>query len=111
MSVTITLPRNLETELRIAAEARRSSIEELALALLGQAVKAVFAPSPEDVVGEIRAAGPATVPSAGGSLAEALRSAPEDPDFELGAWRRGWSAVEAEMAALTRANDLAEGRK
>ncbi len=110
MSVTITLPRNLEAELQSAAEARKSSIEELALALLGNAIKAALAPSPEDVVAEIRAASPATAHPADGSLAEALRSAPDDPDFELEAWRREWSAVEAEMTALTLANDLTEGR-
>ncbi len=110
MSVTITLPRNLEAELKSAAQARKSSIEELVLALLGNALKTILAPLPEDVVAEIRAAGPATAPLANGSLAEALRSAPEDPDFELETWRREWSAVEAEMTAVSRANDLAEGR-
>ncbi len=110
MSVTITLPRHLEAALKSAAEARKSTIEELALALLGNAIKAVLAPSPEDLVAEIRAAGPVTASPANGSLAQALRSAPEDPEFELETWRREWSAVEAEMRALTRANDLAEGR-
>ena len=41
---------------------------------------------------------------------EEVRHLPEDPEFELETWRRQWSAVEAEMRALTRANDLAEGR-
>ncbi len=110
MSVTITLPGNLEAALRSAAKARESSIEDLAAALLGNAIKAALAPSPEDVVAEIRAAGSATAHPAKGSLAEALRSAPDDPDFELETWRREWSAVEAEMTALSQANDLAEGR-
>lgn len=110
MSVTITLPRNLEAELKSAADARKSSIEELVIALLDKAIQAYLAPSPEEIVTEIRAVRPATVRAANGSLAEALSSAPEDPDFDLEAWRRGWSAVEAEMKVLTRANDLAEGR-
>ncbi len=110
MSITITLPRNLEAELKSAAKARKSSIEELALALLGNAIKTILSPSPEDIVAEIRAAGPATAHLANGSLAEALRSAPEDPEFELETWRREWSTAEAEIKAVSRANDLAEGR-
>jgi len=42
-------------------------------------------------------------------LAEALRNAPEDPDFDLAEWTAQWQAVEAEMKAITRANDVAEG--
>jgi hypothetical protein len=45
-----------------------------------------------------------------GSLAEALQNASEDPDFELETWRHEWFRVEAEMKALSRANDVAEGR-
>ncbi len=109
MSVTITLPQTLEAELESAAEARNSSIEELALAILGH-VMANRAPSPEDVADEIRAAPSAKAHPASGSLAEALRDAPEDHDFDLEVWRREWSAVETEMKALSRANALAEGR-
>ncbi len=110
MSVTITLPQALASELRDAAEAQSSSIEELALTILAHAVMASRAPSPEDVVAEIRAATPTTPRPANGSLAEALRDSPEDPNFDLEDWQREWSAVEAEMRALTRSNDLAEGR-
>jgi len=47
---------------------------------------------------------------AAGSLAEALRNAPDDPDFDLASWSREWAAVEAEMKAMARADDIAEGR-
>jgi len=47
-----------------------------------------------------------------GSLADALRAAaPENLDFDLAQWNRDWAAVEAEMKAVTRANDVAEGRR
>ena len=111
MSVKITLPHTLERQLESVAEARNSSIEELALAILGHAVIATRSPSPEEIVAEIRATPPVQIQPGNGSLAEALEDAPEDPDFDLEAWRRGWSAVETEMKALTRANDLAEGRR
>lgn len=110
MSITLTLPRALEAALRSAAEARDLSVEQLALDILGQAVSTTRAPSPEDVVAEIRSAPASAGPASGGSLAEALRSAAEDPEFELETWRHEWSTVEAEMNALSRANDLAEGR-
>ena len=53
---------------------------------------------------------PATIRPATGSLAEALQNAPENPDFDLETWTRQWDAVEAEMKAIDRANDIAEGR-
>jgi prevent-host-death family protein len=53
---------------------------------------------------------PAAVRSATGSLAEALHNAPEDPGFDLETWTRQWDAIEAEIRASDRTNDLAEGR-
>ncbi len=44
-------------------------------------------------------------------LADLLHSVPGDSSFDVEDWRRQWSAVEAEMKALTRANDVAEGRR
>ncbi len=38
------------------------------------------------------------------------RAAPADPGFDLESWKRQWSVVEAELKALTRANDVAESR-
>ena len=111
MSVTITLPQHLEAKLQSAAEARRSSIEELALTLLSNAVQAVLAPTPEDVVAEIRLAGPTDAPPASDSLEQALAEAPEDPTFDLEVWKRQWSAAEAEMKLVSRANEIAEGRR
>jgi prevent-host-death family protein len=51
---------------------------------------------------------PAAIRHATGSLAEALQNAPEDPDFDLETWTRQWDAVEAEMKAIDRANDIVE---
>jgi hypothetical protein len=111
MGITITLPRPLEVALKDAAKARDSSVEEIALEILGNAIRADMAPSSEDVIAEIRALPAVAAPASNGSLADALRDAPEDPEFELEAWRRLWAVVEAEMKALSRANDLAEGRR
>jgi hypothetical protein len=53
---------------------------------------------------------PAAIRPATGSLAEALQNAPEDPNFDLKTWTRQWDAIEAEMKAMDRADDIAEGR-
>jgi hypothetical protein len=43
-------------------------------------------------------------------LAEALRNAPIDPEFDLDTWQKEWDAVEAEMKALTETKNQSEGR-
>ena len=53
---------------------------------------------------------PAAIHPATASLAELLQNAPEDPDFDLETWMRQWDAIEAEMKAIDRADDIAEGR-
>jgi hypothetical protein len=115
MPVTITLPDELAENLQTRAEAQQVSLAELIADLLNVA----FAvepdddfPTPEEVVAEIKATppNPASIRPATGSLAEALQNAPQDPDFDLETWNKEWAAVEAEMRAITRANDIAEGR-
>lgn len=63
------------------------------------------------LLAEVRAtpSNPAAIRPAKGSLAEALRAAPDDPEFDLGQWQRNWDVAEAEMKAITKENDLAEG--
>ncbi len=111
MSVTITLPQTLEAALQTVAEARKLSVEEFVLDIRGHAAKTLRTPSPEAIVAEIRAAPTSTVIAATGSLSAALESASEDSEFQLETWQRQWSAVDSEMKALARANDLAEGRR
>ena len=113
MAVTIILPDELETQLQRKAQVQQLSVEELALEILGQALETEKPfPSPEEVVTKIQATppNPHSIRPADGSLAEALRNAPNDPNFDLAAWNREWAAIEAEMQAITRANAMAEGR-
>ena len=113
MPVTITLPDELARNLQIRAETRQVSLEQLVADILTQAfvVEDDF-PTLEEVVAEIKATppNPAAIRPATGSLAEDLQNSPEDPDFDLETWTREWARVEAEMKAITRANDIAEGR-
>lgn len=57
---------------------------------------------------------PENIRPAQGSLEEYLAAsiASENPneEFDLKEWQRNWDAVEAEMKAVTKANDIAEGR-
>ena len=53
---------------------------------------------------------PAAIHPATDSLADLLRDAPQDPNFDLETWTRQWNAIEAEMQAIDRADDIAEGR-
>jgi plasmid stability protein len=112
MVVTITLPDKLEARLNQKAKRRHISIEKLVLEILSTVLGSDEQfPTPEEVVAKIKAlpANPQNIRPAEGSLAEALRNAPDDPDFDLEAWKREWVKVEAEMKAMTRANNLAEG--
>jgi hypothetical protein len=53
---------------------------------------------------------PTAIHPATSSLAELLQNVPEDPDFDLESWTQEWEAIEAEMKARDRADDIAEGR-
>ena len=112
MSITITLPDDVEAQLQREAELQCRSLEEVTLDILANAAGAAPAVSmPEEVVAGIRATAPnpKSILAATGSLATALRNAPLVSDFNLGATERDWAAVELQIRATTRANDIAEG--
>jgi hypothetical protein len=113
MSITITLPDDVQAQLQRAAELQRRSLEEVALDVLAGAAGAGPAGfTPEEVVARIRATSPNpnSILAATASLAAALRSAPRVPDFDLDVWEHEWATVESQIRATTRANDVAEGR-
>lgn len=112
MSITITMPDEIGMQLQRKAKKERLSIEELVLKLLRRVLQTDNAfPSPEDIVAKIQATppNPHSIRPASGSLADALRDSPVDPDFDLAIWNQEWATVEAEMKAITRANTIAEG--
>jgi hypothetical protein len=63
--------------------------------------------SPEEVVARIKATPPepGSLRPASGSLADTLRNAPQDPDFDLETWNKAWGDIAAEMRATTHANN------
>ena len=114
MITIITLPDELAQDLQHRAEEKKISLDELVVDLLTDALASEpeAYPSLEEVVARIKATPPnlANIRPATGSLAEALQNAPDDPDFDLETWTQQWAAIEAEMKAITRANDITEGR-
>ena len=114
MSITITLPEEIEARLQRKAETQQRSVEEVAIDLLNSIVEQdESVPRLGEIVRKIQGTppDPHNIRPAEGSLAAALRNAPEDPDFALVVWEREWAAAEAEMQAITRANDIAEGHR
>jgi plasmid stability protein len=114
MSVTITLTDPLAEQLRIRAKRQHLQVEELVFTILKNALQPANQNvlTPEEVVAKIKATPPTpkNIRPATGSLLEALRNAPDYPDFDLETWEKEWADVEREMKAVTRANALAEGR-
>ena len=114
MSVTITLTDPLVKQLRIQARRQHLQLEELVFNILNNALTPANQDvlTPEEVVAKIQATppNPMNIHPATGSLREALHNAPDYPDFDLESWEKEWANVEREMKAVTRANDIAEGR-
>jgi hypothetical protein len=113
MSVTITLPDEIANPLQVQAEAKQVSLDELVTDLL----TTVLSTEPEEdeleaLVARIKATppNPTSIRPATGSLIEALKNSPEDPDFDLETWNREWAKIEAELKAINHADDIVEGR-
>ncbi len=123
MAITITLPDVLAAKLETEAQARNRPAEEVAVELLDQALAAEpnetehFPLTLEEVVAKIKSLppDPSLIRQPAGSLEDYLakslaKEAEENVEFDHEAWQRDWNAFEAELKAVTRANDIAEGR-
>jgi hypothetical protein len=112
MAITIKLDDDLVAGLANRAKKQRVSVEQLAIGILTEAAQESEFVTPEEVVARTQATAPnaSQIRSATANLADVLNSATGDPCFELESWSRQWSAVEAELKAITRANDVAEDR-
>lgn len=113
MSVTVILPDPVAEQLQRKAESSHNSVQEVALEIIQDALDRENFPSPEDVVAKIKTLprNPANIQPAIGSLADALRNSPTDPDFDLDKWEDSWASFESELKAATIANDIREGRR
>lgn len=122
MSVTINFPENVWVRLQRKAEREKQSVEDVAVRLLDLALEEEAEAEQTDaelqaLVARVKATppNPAAIRPAVGSLADALaeslaREAAEPQEFDQAEWDRAWDAIEQDMKAVTRANDIAEGR-
>ena len=112
MPVTLIVPDDLEPRLRSMADAQRRPAEEVAIALLRAALLDT-APVLDAAVAVIRASAPnpAALRSARGALLDALPVGAADGSLDVAAREVAWAAAEAELAALTRADERADGRR
>ncbi len=112
MAIKIKLDDHLVSGLAKKAKERQLSMEHLAISILTEAVREFESVTPQAVAARIQASAPnpCQIRSAIANLADLLRSSDEEPDLDLEAWRRQWSAAEADPKVITRANDVAEGR-
>jgi hypothetical protein len=127
-TTTITLPAQLAQKLQQRADAERLSPERLAIAYIQAGLAEgeghqpeppadLLEPDPEllALIEHIKAMprDPANIIPAKGNLAEALRAleaVEPDPDYDLDAEIAALDAAEAELRAINKADDIAEGR-
>ena len=111
MPMTITLDDELVAGLENKAKKQQLSVTQFALNILTEALEEAESVLPREAVAKIQATRPepAQIRLPTANLADALRAALHEPHFDLENWNRQWSAVEAELKALTRANAAAEG--
>lgn len=112
MPMIVTLEDDLVAELKDRARRQQLSVETLVIRILTDAVASSEPVTQREVVTRMQSTppNPAQFRPATADLADLLQAAPGDSCFDLETWKRQWSAVEAEMKAITRANDNAEGR-
>jgi hypothetical protein len=110
--ITITLDDDLVAGLAHKAKKQQLSVEQIAIGILTEAVQEPESITSREAVARIQATAPnpSQIRSATANMADVLAASPEDPCFDLASWGRQWSVVGAELKAITRANDVAEGR-
>jgi hypothetical protein len=113
MNVTVTIPDDQVTQLEHLAQYRNRSLDNLLTEFLLETIRQKLTDDQrlQQLVAETRALpyNPHNLRPAQGSLLEALKNSPVEPDFNLETWNKQWAMVEAEMKAIDQANDRAEG--
>jgi hypothetical protein len=112
MALSIHLTDELENKLNREAKNRKLSPEQVVVDILTHALEDDLTPTVAEVVARIKATppNPAMITPPQGSLADALRHGPTDPDFDLAAWERDWAMAEEELKRVNLLDDIAEGR-
>lgn len=118
MEITLSLPDVLATKLQTEARVQQRSTEEVAVELLDQALENAAGAELDALIARIRALPPEPdlIRQPTASLEEYLArslaaEAEDDEPFDQEEWQRQWDVIQAEMKAVTRANNIAEGRR
>ncbi len=95
MTITITLADELVAQMENGATKQHLSVEQYAITILKAAMEESDSITPQKAVTNIQATAPnpSQVRAATANLAYVLRTAPEDPSFDLASWNRQWSGV------------------
>ena len=113
MPLTVTLPDPLAFQLESRAKVQKVPLGQMIVDMLFNVIERepTIDQTLEELIAEIKATppNPASFRPATGSLLEALKDAPNEPEIDVESWNREWAAVEAEMKTITRLNDYAEG--
>lgn len=112
MALLIDLSETLEHKVKAEAKKRQRTPEQVVVDILAQVLQEEDSPTVAEVVARIKATppNPTMITPPQGSLAEALRNGPTDPDFDLQSWQQEWATAEAELKRINLLNDIAEGR-
>jgi len=115
MTLTISLPDEVQAKLEERAKVVKWSVEEMAIHLLDKALSPTSRPGPlelkpEDVVQRILSSPPKpqNIRPAIGSLSHALREGKSEYELNLEEWQKEWAVVEAEMRAIEKADSIAD---
>lgn len=113
MSLTVTLPDPLALRLKSRAKVQKVPLGQMVADMLLNVLERepAIEQTLEELVAEIKATppNPASFRAATGSLLEALKDVPNEPDIDAENWNREWGAVEAEMNTITRLNEFVTG--
>jgi len=112
MTLLIDLSTALESKVKAEAQKRNRTPEQVIADIVANAFEEDVVPSVAEVIARIKATSPdhTMVTAPKGSLADALRSGPTIPDFDLEAWHKDWSAAEEELKRINLLNDIIEGQ-
>jgi len=112
MALVIDLSYTLEHKLKDEAQKRQRTPEQVVVDILSLAFEDDQLPTVAEVVARIKSTppNPAMITPPQGSLADALRNGPTDPQFDVKTWTQDWAAAEEELKQINRLNDIAEGR-
>ena len=112
MTLSIALSDTLEQKLNNEAKKRKLTPEQVVIDILARVFDDDSTLTVSEVVTRIKATppNPAMITQPQGSLVEALRSGPVDPNFDLNTWEREWAAAEKELKRINLLDDMTEGR-